>query len=91
MTTYHSTVAVLHIIVLANSGTLATQRFEGSSRDPGWDPHSHKLPMTLTLESLETTAASFSDPNCALHLLVSMGLSENSVPLHPMVDDHYPY
>ena len=67
MTTYHSTAAVLHIIVIANSGTLATQRFEGSSRDPGWDPHSHKLPMTLTLES---TAASFSDPNCALHLLV---------------------
>ena len=21
----------------------------------------------------------------------SMGLSENSVPLHPMVNDHYPY
>ena len=27
-----------------------------------------------------------------LHLLVlHMGLSENSVPLHPMVNDHYPY
>jgi hypothetical protein len=25
--------------------------------------------------------------NIALH----MGLSENSVPLHPMVNDHYPY
>ena len=23
--------------------------------------------------------------------LLDMGLSENSVPLHPMVDDHYPY
>ena len=22
---------------------------------------------------------------------VHMGLSENSVPLHPMVNDHYPY
>ena len=23
--------------------------------------------------------------------LVYMGVSENSVPLHPMVNDHYPY
>ena len=25
------------------------------------------------------------------HGPVEMGLSENSVPLHPMVNDHYPY
>ena len=24
-------------------------------------------------------------------LIWQMGLSENSVPLHPMVNDHYPY
>ena len=23
--------------------------------------------------------------------IMNMGLSENSVPLHPMVNDHYPY
>ena len=25
------------------------------------------------------------------HQNLHMGLSENNVPLHPMVDDHYPY
>ena len=24
-------------------------------------------------------------------IIVYMGVSENSVPLHPMVNDHYPY
>ena len=24
-------------------------------------------------------------------VLIHLGLSENSVPLHPMVNDHYPY
>ena len=27
----------------------------------------------------------------AKHIMKYMGLSENSVPLHPMVNDHYPY
>ena len=26
-----------------------------------------------------------------MNQLNNMGLSENSVPLHPMVNDHYPY
>ena len=26
-----------------------------------------------------------------LGMYLHMGLSENSVPLHPMVNDHYPY
>ena len=29
--------------------------------------------------------------NCFSHQNVHLGLSENSVPLHPMVNDHYPY
>ena len=28
---------------------------------------------------------------CTPYSLVNMGVSENSVPLHPMVNDHYPY
>ena len=33
------------------------------------------------------------DPSCynVGYVYVYMGLSENSVPLHPMVNDHYPY
>ena len=29
--------------------------------------------------------------NLAIYWNMNMGLSENSVPLNPMVNDHYPY
>jgi len=29
--------------------------------------------------------------NITIHFPVHMGVSENSVPLNPMVNDHYPY
>ena len=32
-----------------------------------------------------------SKTHCMEHRFRNMGLSENSVPLHPMVNDHYPY
>jgi len=31
------------------------------------------------------------DPNKCLLYYIYMGVSENSVPLNPMVNDHYPY
>ena len=27
----------------------------------------------------------------SIEIIIEMGVSENSVPLHPMVNDHYPY
>ena len=30
-------------------------------------------------------------PQIYIYIYMEMGLSENSVPLNPMVNDHYPY
>ena len=45
---------------------------------------SQDIPQQISWTRIDTRFASVS-------LWKTMGLSENSVPLHPVVNDHYPY
>ena len=48
-------------------------------------PQDGQLTQVLTVAQIESSICLRS------HFMSQMGLSENSVPLHPMVNDHYPY